>query len=150
MKSTNSCLTLAVDVDAGASLEDAFAECEKLRARTGLNVAFKFNGISCYYYGQSLKELRKAYHAEAETLIPREHFEKAAELIAKGYRVAFRESRALEKEIQRITDTCCKDDLVNWLSTRAELCGLGAEDLIGKNMMYLLAMIFRDPIRRNK
>lgn len=144
MKSTNSCLTLAVDVAAGASLEDAFAECEKLRARTGLNVAFKFNGISCYYYGQPLKELRKAFHAETS---PRDGFNKlmwlANETVEEERKEEFKKVIAAALLMGNRTDIA--DELANY-ATKASLMGvfnkqLTLDDLRGKNASLVVATI---------
>lgn len=144
MKSTNSCLTLAVDVDAGASLEDAFAECERLKARTDLNVAFKFNGISCYYYGQSLKELRKAFHAETS---PRDGFNKlmltADETVDEMRTAEFKKVIAAALVMGNRTDIA---DVLARYAAKASQMGvfnkkLDLNDLRGKNAPLVVATI---------
>jgi hypothetical protein len=46
----------------GTPIDQAFEDCAKLsNCLGGVDVAIKFNGVSMYYYGQSLTEWEKEY-----------------------------------------------------------------------------------------
>lgn len=67
-KSGMTSVSIKVEVSIGASLLDAWSDCVRLKQKTGLDSHFKFNGIPCFFRGQSWPDFNRAYYVELQAV----------------------------------------------------------------------------------
>ncbi len=60
---------IKICVDCGATLKDAWTACRKLMSATGLNAHFEFNGVQCFFHGQSFEDLTKEFNEKISASI---------------------------------------------------------------------------------
>lgn len=141
--------SITIEVSAGSSLKDAWRDCYRLKQKTGLDSHFKFNGIPCFFHGQSWPDFERAFKVEQEATDLRITSDNAlAAAIQRDVAEFERQQEVLKRVIAASLAVSDKKRFAKMLTEVAFATGIKPNDIRGMDASLMVAKIFRYRLTR--